>query len=139
MPNMAMAENIICQMLATVWTDRTPVVWPNVVPTGPHPREGEDPWIALDIRHDGSEQTTMAEPGRRTFERSGSLTVRVFVPAGKRGLADCTELATVAANAYEGNTLGGVRFLRVGVKTVGRDGSWYQVNVTADFEFDEVK
>lgn len=145
MPNQAMAEETISAALRSAWTDLTrPIIeWPNVDrPEGePDPREGVDPWVALDILHRGSEQATLGPRGigQRLFTRDGQLVVRVFVPAGKRGLTDATALAMAASDAYEGRTLDGVRFYRVGTKTVGRDGAWFQVNVTADFEFDEAK
>jgi hypothetical protein len=71
------------------------------------------------------------------MERWGELTFQVFVPAGKRGLELAGQLAKVALNAYEGSTLDGVRFRRVGLKDVGVNGAWQQTNVTAHFEYDE--
>lgn len=141
MPNMAMAEETMCQALADAWQDRTVVLWPNVDPPEgqPHPREGQDPWADFHIKHDGSDQHTFGEEGGRTFTRTGGLILQVFVPAGQRGLAEATALAMAAANAFEGKTIDGVRFYRVGTRTVGRDGAWFQVNVSADFEFDERK
>lgn len=152
MPNLAMAEETMCRVLNEAWQDRTPIAWPNVAwpAATPHPREGEAPWAAFYIRHDGSDQATIAEEGRRTFTRTGGLSLQVFVPAGQRGLTDATALAMVAANAFEGKTVDGVRFYRVGVRTVGADrtevkgqdtlsDAWFQVNVHADFEFDEIK
>lgn len=139
MPTMLEAEDAMFQAFKDAWEDRTPVDWPNVARSGPHLRDGKASWAAVDISHDGSDQHSFGQEGERTFTRTGGITVRVFVPAGERGLTPASDLATVAANAFEGKTHGGVRFYRVGVKTVGRDGSWYQVNAHADFEFDEVK
>lgn len=139
MPNMAMAEDSTFGAFNVAWAARTPIDWPNVTVEGPHLREGTDPWVSIHMLHDGSDQHTMGEEGARVFTRTGSVVVQVFVPAGQRGLTDATALAMVASSAFEGRTVDGVRFYRVGTKTVGRDGSWFQVNVTADFEFDEVR
>lgn len=139
MPTLSDAEDTICQTLSDAWADRTPIDWPNVEAEGPHLRDGSDPWAALHIQHGGSDQHSFGQDGERTFTRVGSLTLQVFVPAGQRGLSAASALAMVAADAFEGKTVDGVRFYRVGTRTVGRDGSWFQVNVTADFEFDEVK
>lgn len=137
--DLAMAEDAICQAFSDAWADLTPVEWPNVATEGPALRDGNAAWCSLAIRHDGSDQRTLGEEGGRVFTRTGGLTVQIFVPAGQRGLQPASSLATVAQNAFEGKTVGGVRFYRVGAHTVGSDGVWYQVNVRADFEFDETK
>lgn len=139
MPNLAMATDAILAAFHEAWADRYPVEWPNHQPDGPKLSEGDSPWARVTIRHEGSDQASLGEVGGRVFTREGTVTVQVFVPSGKRGLIDADELAMVATNAYEGKTHGGVRFYRVGAKTVGHDGPWFQVNAVADFEFDEVK
>lgn len=141
MPNLAMAEESILSAFHTAWANRTPVEWPNLADQDGKPplNTGNVSWARFTILHGGSDQHSFGGEGERTFTREGRLMVQIFVPAGKRGLEEATTLAMVAANAYEGKTLGGVRFYRVGSKTVGQDGPWFQVNVSADFEFDEVK
>lgn len=143
MPNMAMAEETMLAAAFAALPVGTPVDWPNKewdpVAHGPHPREGIDAWATVHVLHGGSDQMSMGSDGSRVFTRGGSIVVQVFVPAGQRGLADASALAMAATGAFEGKTIDGVRFYRVGSRTVGRDGSWFQVNVSADFEFDEVK
>jgi hypothetical protein len=136
MPNLAMATDTICGQFNSAWADRAPVEWPNVPVPDPHFRDGSDPWCAFDLAFEGGENATI---GSRVFSRSGHLVVRIFVPAGERGLERANELAMVALDAFEGKTIDGVSFYNVGMKTVGPDGPWFQVNVRADFEFDEVK
>ncbi len=136
----AQADEAMCQALQTAVAPLDLIVlWPNVDPPLPHPREGESAWAAFHISHDGGDQRTLGERGRRTFTRTGGFVLQVFVPAGQRGLEEATALAKPAVDAFEGETLEGVRFRRVGMHTVGRDGAWFQVNVRGDFEFDEVK
>lgn len=141
MPTPAMAEETMCSALYAGMTGGETILWPNKdLPDGtPHPQEGEDAWMAFHINHDGGGQHSLGERGGRTFTRKGGFVLQIFVPAGQRGLEEATALATSAINVFEGETIGGVRFYRVGQRTVGRDGSWFQVNVRGDFEFDEVK
>ncbi len=136
MPNMATATDSICQAYNTAWAERTAIEWPNVTTEGPHLRDGNDPWCALDVLWDGGGNASISS---KHFLRQGSVVVRIFVPLGQRGLERATELAMAACDTFEGKTIDGVSFYRVGTKTVGPDGPWYQVNVRAEFEFDEVK
>jgi hypothetical protein len=135
-------DDTICQTLNNLWHETGyKMEWPNVKREDGKPPlfEGEDPWGRLTIQLLDSEQTTLAEPGARRFVRSGLATVQCFVPAGERGLERARALSMVALNAFEGRTVDGVRFVRVSPKDVGPDGHWYQFNVVASFEFDEVK
>jgi hypothetical protein len=138
MPDLAMATDTICATLDAAWPDDR-IEWPNVIPPDGAPKlnSGTDPWCALDLFWDGSGETAI---GNRVFTRTGFITVRVFVPAGERGLEVANDLCKTIVNAFEGKTIDGVSFHNVGPKTVGPDGAgWFQVNVRADFEFDEVK
>ena len=143
MPTAAMAEEAMCSALYAGIGGSLTILWPNKdLPEGvQHPREGTGPWAAFHILHDGSDQATLGPAGERTFTRTGQFQLQIFVPAGQRGLEQATAFATPAINVFEGNTLDGVRFYRVGRKEVGREpgSSWYQVNVAGDFEFDETK
>jgi hypothetical protein len=138
------AIDAICQLLsdglvgAGYTGDR--VEWPNVDRDGqPQLFKGTEPWCRVTVQFTDGGQRTLAPVGGRRFERRGTVTVQCFVPAGKRGLVGASELSTVARDAYEGTTFGGVTFYRVARKTVGQDGPWYQENVSADFEFEEIK
>lgn len=135
------ATEAICACFHAAWADRTPVEWPNVVPPEGEPKlsQGNKSYAALHIKHEHGDQHSLGEKGNRVFTRDGGLTVQVFVPVGKRGLEEADALAKAAHDAFEGETFGGVRFYRVSTITVGPDGPWFQVNVAADFEFDEVK
>lgn len=100
----------------------------------------EKPWARLTIRHNRGEQETLANPlGQRLFSRDGLVTVQIFTPRGE-GLTRAYILAKVAADAFEGQaTPNGVWFRSVRLREVGPDGNWYQVNVIADFEYNEAK
>jgi len=135
------ADDAMCgalkQQLDAIGVGR--VEWPNVPLPSPPLYEGTDPWVRLTIMRSGGDQATFGQEGARRFERSGVLTVQCFVPAGKRGLVDAGALAKAARDAYEGRTLGGVRLYRVARKDVGLDGPWWQVNVEAAFEYEELR
>lgn len=106
----------------------------------PQTPKTETPWARVTIRHNRGEQETLANAlGNRLFMRDGLITVQVFTPSGK-GLTRAYELAKVAADAFEGRaTPGGVWFKNVRLREIGPDGNWFQVNVIADFEYNEAK
>ena len=51
------------------------------------------------------------------------------------------QLATIVKDAFEGvaTSPGRVLFRNVRYNEVGQDGQWFQQNVLADFEYDEVR
>jgi hypothetical protein len=66
--------------------------------------------------------------------------VQIFTFYGKGGsLSD--DLATIAKNAFEGVTTspGRVIFRDVRSQEIGQEGQWFQTNVLADFEYDEIR
>jgi hypothetical protein len=88
----------------------------------------------------GGNQASLAnDGGRRRWERTGLVTVQIFVPAGE-GLSEAYSLAKTVADAYEGTTTAsGVWFRNVRVNEVGADGAWFQVNALIEFIYDEIK
>lgn len=111
------------------------------------------PWARADIRLTGGEQATLGAVGQRRFERTGLLTVQVFIPLGE-GVTRGTQLANVALNAFEGKASpGGVWFRQCGIRYVGRNetvGSpdrpdrskpdpWDQTQFLCEFNFQELK
>lgn len=139
------AYEAICETFRSSWLSAggslSRVEWTNVADDDGRPPlfDGNGPWARHTVRWVDGDQRTFGEVGARRFERAGTIIVQVFAPAGKRGLDGAHPLAKAARDAYEGVTLGGVRFSRVARVDVGQDGPWYQVNVTAAFEYDEVK
>jgi len=77
--------------------------------------------------------------GPKRYEREGIVTVQIFTPFGS-GLSQSDSLAKIAYDSFEGvDTPNGVWFRNVRVNTVGHSGEWFQVNVIADFIYEEVK
>lgn len=97
-------------------------------------------WAVAFIRHAAGFQATLCgEIGQRTFTRLGYITVQIFSPVA-RGLHEARALAKVVTDAYEGfSTPGGVWFRNVRMNEVGREGDNFQVNVVAEFRYDEIR
>lgn len=117
----------------------TRVKYDNVGTTSVPPAD-QVPWARVSLRHVTSRQASLAGAnGTRRFRRTGVLTVQVFEPPG-RGLSGGTDLAKIVQDAFEGITSpGGVIFRDVAINEVGPDGDFYQTNVVAFFEYDEIK
>jgi hypothetical protein len=101
----------------------------------------DTPWCRLTVRHQDAEKVTLSnDVGARRFRRYGVATVQIFTFYGKGGsLSD--DLATIAKNAFEGVTTspGRVIFHNVRSQEIGQEGQWFQTNVLADFEYDEIR
>lgn len=141
MPTIPEATDSICKCFHEAWQDQTPVDWPNVSDRDSVTKlsDGNVAYVAFHVLHENSDQVSLGETGNRVFTREGQLIAQLFVPAGKRGLDEASLLAKAAVDAFEGITFEGVRFHRVSAKTAGLNGNWFQTNISADFEFDEVK
>lgn len=100
----------------------------------------QNPWAVVTLQHAAGFQSTLnGANGTRTFTRLGFVTVQIFKPSGK-GLQEAYDLAKVVSDAFEGTaTPGGVWFRDVRLNEVGRDGEFFQMNVVAEFRYDEVK
>ena len=103
------------------------------------PPEGS--WARITVRHaDGAQATLSGETGARRFRQFGVVTVQVFTSTGD-GQVTSDVLVAIAKFAFEGvaTSPGRVLFRNVRIQEVGQDGAWFQSNVLADFEYDEVK
>jgi hypothetical protein len=97
-------------------------------------------WVRLVIRHNSVGPPTLAEPGARRFTRYGTVYAQIFSPfLSGEGFTLSQRLAQVARDAYEGRRTPTVIFRSCRINEAGRDGPWHQVNLVADFEWDEVK
>ena len=90
--------------------------------------------------HIAGRQVTMGTVATgRTFRRYGYLEVLVHTPEGD-GFTLADGLATIVHDALEGvTTSGGVIFRNVRAAEAGKSGSFRATNVTADFEYDQIK
>lgn len=132
----------ICAIFKTAWDTTghgSRVKYDNVGTTSTPP-SGQDPWARVTIKHGVSAQASLAGAvGTRRFRRTGTLAVQVFTPPGE-GLSGATDLPKIVQDAYEGvSTTGGVWFRDVSINEIGPDGDFFQTNVVAFFEYDEIK
>lgn len=98
-------------------------------------------WARIAVRHNiGGAATLGGEVGNRRFRHEGIVSVQVFTEHSD-GLVLSDELTTIAKDAFEGEVTspGRVIFRNVAINEVGLDGQWFQVNVLAEFEYDEIK
>lgn len=109
---------------------------------GDGPRSDEC-WAGVSIAHNppAGGQRTLGETGNRRFARAGILTVQVFSPMSvNNSITVAEDLAVIARDAYEGRSSpSGVWFRNVGIQEVGPMDPWFQLNVTAEFSYDEIK
>jgi hypothetical protein len=83
---------------------------------------------------------TRADLAGVRFRREGLMTIQVFVPQGS-GTQLADQIAEALVEALEGvgpATLENVWLRDIGMREVGPDGTYHQVNVEAEFTFDRV-
>jgi hypothetical protein len=86
----------------------------------------------------GIQPTVGSATGQRRFRNDGFVTVQIFT-AGGTGEVKSDRLIKVAQDAFRGKrTPQGVIFRDVSVNEIGESGDWFQANVTALFEYDEI-
>lgn len=115
------------------------VLYPNV--GNQEPPTAEELWARVTVQHFvGAQVTLSGATGARRFRHNGLVTVQLFAPSGE-GLETLDAAATIVKQAFEGVTTspGRVLFRNVRVNEIGPDGQWFNVNVLADFEYDEVR
>jgi hypothetical protein len=124
--------------LADPASAQLPVLYPDTKSLPPTTGAG---WARISVQHGSGGQATLSnESGRKRYRRTGIVFVQIFTDRGD-GMVLADELATITKNAFEGvaTNPGRVTFYRVRVREVGPDGQWFQTNVLADFDYDEVK
>lgn len=116
-----------------------PILWDGLDAGSPPPVTA--PHARFFCRHTDGKQGSLGGIGARQFDRMGLVTVQVFVPLTiSRALLLSGNLAKIARDAYEGvGTASGIWFRNVKLREIGPDRGLYQTNVTAEFEYVEVK
>lgn len=96
--------------------------------------------VYVDQRTTDRGQASLGERGNRMFCQTGIVTIRVFAEwKNGHGPARAREIAKAFLDAYEGERTPNVTFRNVKPQEVGRNGNYYQVNVLAIYEWDEIK
>ncbi len=94
-------------------------------------------WCRIMIAHVSGAQRTLRTEGE-LFENLGTVTVQIFTPSKDNAAPSLAQkLATVAKRAFMGKRTPNVWFSNPRYQEVGREGVWYQLNVTTDFQWDE--
>ena len=139
--NILQGRDEITGVFRTAWladddSKNLPVQYPDVRFDPPD----DGAWARLTIQHTQGGETSLTNAnGQRVYGHVGIVTVQVFTPSGE-GQTLSDTLAMIVANAYRGTrTTGGAVFRNVRTIEVGQTGAWFQVNVTADFDYTEVR
>ena len=126
--------------------DGVPIQFPNQVDAVVRDRESATgnniaPWAQMLWQPATGRQTNVgSNSGANRFEHRGTLTLQINVPAGD-GLFLATALATMAGNAFKGqSTSGGVFFKNPRTQVIGKiqGGFVFRVDFLTEFQFDEV-
>lgn len=106
------------------------------------PPSTQVPWVRMTVQHNptGGQVTLRGAIGERRFRRFGIVTVQVFTIFGE-GMVLADRLSEIVQGAFEGvrTSPGGVIFRAVNAVEIGKSKEWFQTNVLAQFEYDEVK
>lgn len=132
---LSQASEIALQKFVTDWGVTTPFTLDN---EGSGLAEGSVAWVRAVVRERVSRQLSLGITTNRRFNRKAALVCQVFTPINTGSLAS-NVLVDSLREFFEGVTVSGLMFHNVEARNEGNDGKWYQVNVMAHFEFDEVK
>ncbi len=139
---MSLTHEAAVDELTTVITDAwTPTTHLIILPDEDKDKPAtQTPWAQVVIRHAGGGQRTLSgNSNSRMFNRIGIAIIMVFTPIGN-GLQESYQLAKVLTDAFEGkSTPGGMWFREVRIDEIGRSGTYQQLNVIAEFTYDEIK
>lgn len=148
LPTHPSAVDELLGLFRAKWNAETPalnggtpvrVEWPGVDSgSAPPPDEA---YARVRVRHTTSRQATFGAKGSRRYTRPGFVSVQVFAPiAGGAGLTFAESLAIIARNAFEGEgTDSGIWFRRSVINDIGESGTWHQMNMVIEFEYDELR
>lgn len=98
-------------------------------------------WAKIFMTHNIGQQGSLAgDTGMRRWNRQGIITIQCFVPTTKAGATVSFGLACDLRDAFQSYSAAtSLWFRNANAKEVGPDASWYQANMTVNFEYDEVK
>ena len=135
----AQARDEILVLLKTAWdagAGTAAMLYPDLAQEPP--KAGS--WARASVNHVAGQQGSLAgASGLVRYERRGVVVVQIFTEAGT-GLSSADALATIVSDAFEGQTTpGAVWFRNVRINEIGPDGQWYQLNVLAEFLYDQYK
>lgn len=133
------ARETIYQAFITAWGATSPITLDNEAFQPP----ADTAWVRMAVRHNVSTLECIGGSGyggMNSYQRAGIVFLQVFTPLNQ-GTREADTLAQAARAIFEGKTFSSnaIRFNNVVVREIGPDGSWFQVNLEADFQYDERK
>lgn len=108
----------------------------------PEAPDTEEPYTAIFTRPAVTPQASLANHGGvRRWETVGTLWIQCFGPLSSgKGLEIAEYQSIIAARAYQGKSSeNSIWFRNVRKQYIGPSGGWYQINVLADYEYDELR
>jgi hypothetical protein len=104
------------------------------------PPEPTKPFARAVIMHASGGQVSLAGPGGTKWSRRGVCIVECLSPIKDGGgLSTALVLAEVARNAFEGQSTQELWFRNCRINEIGEAEDWFQINVVAEFYYEEVK
>ncbi len=100
----------------------------------------ETSWVRISVQHNIGYQATLTSASmNQRWRRKGIVFVQVFTPLGD-GMKTNDVLSSIVRNAFEGKTTSkDIIFRNVSIREIGESEKWFQTNVVAEFEYDEIK
>lgn len=148
LPTFDSARDEVLGLFHTKWIADTPAInGGSAIPVHYQGTDEGDPpaanhaYARITIRHTTSRAAAFGQDGIRRHTRPGLVTVQVFSPLiVQAGLSFAENAAIIARDAFEGvGTASGIWFRNARIQEIGPTAAWFQVNVIAEFEYDEVK
>lgn len=131
LPSFAEAASVVRVRYKTLVED--PEGLETVYDNAPDPHLDNEPWSRFTLRFGASD---LIEVGARpTIRTNGVALVQLFHPV-ETGDGLLLELADRVALVFRRITVSGVKFITPSIQNVGRDGKWWQVNVSCPFRCD---
>lgn len=137
MTTLTEARTLMLDNFLTKWKvehPTVPVTWQNISFDPPD----RSSWVRVVMLHTSGGEASIGSPGDRVFRRNGLFIAQVFTPSNE-GAADGYEFAQTILNIVDGVTIGGIWFRNGTVNEIGASDAFYQINVTVEFTYDEVK
>lgn len=113
--------------------------WPDM--PGASAKPPQSSWARVTLSDEGESRPPplVGSVGNRRYSTEGILTVEIYALGGD-GRRAAQTLAETVLRTYRGRrTSGGVWFRRERVRDVGPDGTYYQVNVLVEYQYDTIE
>lgn len=134
MTTLSEAREAIYQRFVDQWVTTTDFGFDNEEFEEP----ADEPWARLTVRSLSRAQDTLGRIGNRRFRSNALVFVQVFTRSNV-GMKQGDDLATQAANIFEGVSFSGLDFREAAVSEIPDSGKWNQHVVEAPFDYDEIK